>query len=314
MSSYSLCWIYLCILGCSAQPAPPGGCTGDVYQRILRSFHSDISPVLDGVLSSDEWADATNFTSLNNKKQNKWLCEFAGVPEKCDLSLSMGYVKHTDKHLYFGFDITDDLNYWANTTRWLPAGNPNANSLDGCGWPFFGDEMEILIDAGGVSTSQTNVAGNESQWQLVANSGKSLLGGLGKGGLMPGDRPAVAYTRYADWIKQGLVQAVTKLHSNGYTAEWMISYQLLHLSPGVPYNSNMPDTLLGLNIALGDVDTQADGHPYYGMKHEQWWSGEKVNRTQINEFGTLYLMEQKTASQPKQTRTVDGEVLHLSSE
>ena len=131
---------------------------------------------------------------------------------------------------------------------------------------------------------------------MVHNTGKSTVGGIGEGGLMPGDRPASEYDRYLSWIKNGKMKSASKWHSSptkGYVIEWMISFDLLAIRPGLTYNSKMGDTAMGLNIALGDVDTPKDGHPFYGIRHEQWFSGEKTNRTQINEFGTLWLMHSK---------------------
>jgi hypothetical protein len=107
---------------------------------------------------------------------------------------------------------------------------------------------------------------------------------------MPGDRPASSYDTYLSWIKSGAQKAMSAVHSKGYTIEWFVSYSLLMISPAVQYHPSMPTTEIGLNIAIGDVDTPADGHPFYGIRHEQWFSGEKTNRTQINEFGSLLLM------------------------
>ena len=47
----------------------------------------------------------------------------------------------------------------------------DATELTQRGWPWFGDELEILIDATGKG-GNTSVAGNASEWQMGFNSGK----------------------------------------------------------------------------------------------------------------------------------------------
>jgi SSS family solute:Na+ symporter len=240
------------------------------------------------VINEEEWADATTFTNLVDGK-NSWLCEFSPVTDPNDLSLAAGYVKHTSKGLFFAFNVTDNIHFGTDIPLWAPKGNPNANLVNASGWAFFGDEMEILLNAAGPTADELDVAGNATQWQMVMNTGKSTLGGVGVGGLMPGDRPAASYERYLSWIESGAQKAMATVHSKGYSIEWFVAYELLMIKPGMPYAPSMPDTTMGINIALGDVDTPADGHPFYGIRHEQWFSGEKTNRTQINEFGTLVL-------------------------
>ena len=45
------------------------------------------------------------------------------------------------------------------------------------GWPWFGDEMELLINAAGppeqCTPKSTGVVGNETEWQMVLNLEKS---------------------------------------------------------------------------------------------------------------------------------------------
>jgi hypothetical protein len=57
-----------------------------------------------------------------------------------------------------------------------------------------------------------------------------------------------------------------------------------------PYDGSMPDTEMGINIALGDVDRPQDGDAKMGIRHENWFSGCRANRTHIVDFGTLWLM------------------------
>lgn len=90
---------------------------------------------------------------------------------------------------WFGFRVVDDVHFGGS---WAPAGNAAANNLTAQGWPWFGDEMELLVDArpsatAGAGAGGSNVVGNASQWQMVCNTVKSRLGGWGVGGLMEGE-------------------------------------------------------------------------------------------------------------------------------
>lgn len=84
------------------------------------------TPVLDGRIDPKEWADATMERGIAN-----WDPEFEPVhpstpPVDLDLTL---WLKHDRTHLYFAFEITDDVLYGFQTPAWLPSGNPSANNL-----------------------------------------------------------------------------------------------------------------------------------------------------------------------------------------
>jgi hypothetical protein len=81
--------------------------------------------------------------------------------------------------------------------------------------------------------------------------------------------------------------------ANTWVAEWEISFELMQIEPGKPYQASMPDTLMGINIAIGDVDTPAEGDPNYGIRHEQWPCGTKARRTDISEFCRFLMMHGK---------------------
>ena len=59
------------------------------------------------------------------------------------------------------------------------------------------------------------VGGNGSQWQMVVNTFKSRLGGLGVGGLMEGEprQSSQAWNTYYSWIMNGaqVIKAVSPL-------------------------------------------------------------------------------------------------------
>ena len=131
--------------------------------------------------------------------------------------------------------------------------------------------------------------------RLVYNTAKSTVHGVGTAGLLPGDRPpGDAYYTYLSWIERNLTQGASTVHAGGYVVEWRVNWELVQLRPGEPYDTSMADTPIGLNVALGDVDRLQDAPiPAFGIRHEQWWSGERVNRTQVREFGVLWLMHEK---------------------
>ena len=114
------------------------------------------------------------------------------------------------------------------------------------------------------------------------------------GGLLEGEpRGSLsAWNNYQSWIKSGKMRSAAKPNTagGGYAIEWAVDYSLLQITAGKPYTSDMPDTEMGINIALGDVDRPQDGDPKMGIRHENWFSGSRANRTHIVDFGALWLM------------------------
>jgi SSS family solute:Na+ symporter len=52
----------------------------------------------------------------------------------------------------------------------------------------------------------------------------------------------------------------------------------------------MGDKPMGLNIALGDLDRKETGAGNFGnFHHEDWWAGVKDERTQLRQWGTLWM-------------------------
>lgn len=257
------------------------------------------TPTLDGVLDPGEWADADGVDGAA-----EWLSEFEpvsrGVPVDVNASF---YVKHDGAALYFAIVVTDDVILGADVPRWLPSGNPDADSLTQFGWPWFGDEAELLINARGTWANPNDTAvGNGTSWQMVVNTGKSRLGGMGVGGLLEGEPRSSddAWATYGAWIRSGAMRAGVRvsLHTaagrgSTWVAEWGIAFNpCLEVRPGHFYTPDaFPDGLaVGLNVAIGDTDAPAasGGNPY-GLRHEQWWSGKREGRTRLSEFGTLLL-------------------------
>jgi len=257
-------------------------------RRSLEAFPGK-TPVLDGVLSPGEWDDASVFTGVEG-----WRPQFLPVERADDLSLR-GYVKHDGKRLYFAFDVTDDVLYGIDTPRWLPANHPKAHELTREGFPWFGDEIEILINASGVWSGNESAAGDGASWQMVCNLTKSRKGGVGKGGLLEGEPRSAerAWATYQKWIGSGAQECAArpKPGGKGYVIEWAVNFNpCLEVSPGVFYSPAMGDRTFGLNILIGDLDRNEYGadNPF-GFHHENSFAGSKNTRTQLRDFGTLWI-------------------------
>jgi solute:Na+ symporter, SSS family len=269
------------------------------YPRTLEAFAGS-TPKLDGVISPGEWDDATTFSGVGD-----WIPQFSKTTDPRDLSLR-GWVKHDGKRLYFAFQITDDVLYGIDTPRWIPEENPNAHQLTRAGFPWFGDEMELLINAANKWSGNEQAAGNGSSWQMVCNLTKSRKGGVGKGGLLEGEprRDQRAWDTYQRWIMTGAQEAVAEVKpgGKGYIIEWAVNFDpCLEVEPGKFYSTAMGDRAMGLNIALGDLDEKEKGAGNFGhFHHEDWWTGAKDVRTQLRNWGTLWI---RTARRSPPTKT-----------
>jgi SSS family solute:Na+ symporter len=174
------------------------------FRRTLHAFPGS-TPAIDGVVSPGEWEDATHFYGVEG-----WAAQFSPTVDPKDLSLQ-GWVKHDGKRLYFAFRITDDVLYGIDIPRWLPQVNPKAHDLTPEGFPWFGDEMELLINASNKWTGNQNAAGDGASWQMVCNLTKSRKDGvLAFGGpstdarscLIEGEprKDSKAWNTYRRWI------------------------------------------------------------------------------------------------------------------
>ncbi|MCC6587417.1 MAG: hypothetical protein IT168_12045 [Bryobacterales bacterium] len=267
---------------------------GGEFQRTLRAY-AGRTPVLDGKIAAGEWDDATTFSGVKD-----WIPQFSPTTDSNDLALK-GWVKHDGKRLYFAFEITDDVLYGIDTPRWLPDENPKAHELTRQGFPWFGDEMELLIDAANRWKGDEQAAGDGTSWQMVCNLTKSRLGGVGKAAgekscLLEGEprRLESAWNNYQRWIETRAMEAVArkKPAGKGYIIEWGVSFApCLEVEPGKFYSTALGDRPMGLNIALGDIDEKERGTGNFGhFHHEDWFAGAKNVRTQLRHWGTLWIM------------------------
>lgn len=270
-------------------PPAPKPSTGKPAARSLYAFPGK-APTLDGVITPGEWDDATQFFGVQD-----WIPQFSPTTDPIDLSVH-AYVKHDGTRLYFAFDVTDDVLYGIDTPRWLPDNNPKAHDLTREGYPWFGDEMEILLNPANKWIANESVSGNGQSWQMVCNLTKSRLGGVGTGGLLEGEPRSKqqVWETYQKWIIDKSMECTAKVKpgGKGYIIEWAINFDpCLEVEPGAFYSTRLGNRAMGLNIALGDLDEKSRGEGNFGnFHHEDWFSGEKNVRTQLRHFGTLWMM------------------------
>lgn len=263
------------------------GCRAGEYPRVVRCWRGS-TPAVDGVLSPGEWDDAAAISGRD------WIPQFTPTTDPADLSLR-GWVKHDGRDLYFAFEVTDDLLYGIETERWLPEENPAAHELTREGYPWFGDEMELLINAANTWEQRDgqNCPGDGSAWQMVCNLTKSRLGGVGVGGLLEGEPRAVesAWNNYQRWILDRSMEAAARVKpdQSGYVIEWRIQPDpCLEVAPGRFWSPALGTVRMGLNLAVGDLDDKPTGAGNFGnFHHEDWWAGEKDKRTWLKQWGTL---------------------------
>jgi SSS family solute:Na+ symporter len=193
--------------------------------------------------------------------------------------------------------------YGIDTPRWLPDNNPHAHDLTQQGYPWFGDEMELLINASNHWTGSQDSVGDGSSWQMVCNLTKSRLHGVGTGGLLEGEPRSSqkAWDTYQKWILTGAQEAVAKPKpgGKGYVIEWAASFNpCLEVEPGVFYSTALGDRQMGLNIAIGDLDEKEKGAGNFGnFHHEDWFAGrEGIPKTQLRYFGSLWMRAGKKGS------------------
>ncbi len=257
------------------------------FPRELNAYPGK-TPKLDGVISPGEYDDATTFDNRG------WVNTFSLTTDPKDLSLK-GYVKHDGKRLYFAFDVTDDVLYGIDIPRWIPEENPKTHDLTREGFPWFGDEMELLINATNSWKDNEDSVGNGTAWQMVCNLTKSRKGGIGVGGLLEGEPRSreSAWNTYQKWILSGAQEAVAKKKpaGHGYIIEWAVNFDpCLEVEPGKFYTPAMGDRKVGLNIALGDIDEKERGEGNFAhFHHEDWFAGGPKTRTNLRDFGTLWL-------------------------
>lgn len=252
------------------------------------AIYRGTTPDIDGKLSPGEWDDATSVTTAG------WTPSFNPVDSTEDLS-AVFWLKHDGKDFYLAARIVDDIAYGIDTPRWLPDENALAHELSREGYPWFGDGIEWLMNPRYEWSRDPgqDVDGTGGSWQMVVNATKGWKEGVGRGGLLQGEPRALesAWYTYTEWLENGAMRAAVAVfpEANAWTIEWHVQADpCLEVRPGVFWNPEMGITLMGLNLAVQDLDQKARGKGNFGnLNHEQWWAGTPEGRTNLREFGTL---------------------------
>ena len=102
--------------------------------RELKAYPGS-TPDIDGVLKPGEWSDAFSFSTSqpamgsSDVGPNLWTAYFQNVTDAADSSLE-GWVKRSDRALFFGFNVTDNFLYAVDAPRWCPPANPGCTPLN----------------------------------------------------------------------------------------------------------------------------------------------------------------------------------------
>ena len=251
------------------------------------------TPTVDGVISVGEYSDATRIAGVGG-----WAAQFSPVNEPGDLSVEV-WIKHDGENLFVAFDVTDNVIYGIDTDRWKPDENDNPHQMNGEGWPWFGDGVELLLNAENRWSEEDGegAKGNGSSWQMVASTHKSWLKGVGAGGLMQGEPRGneEAWGNYAKWTENGDMVAAVGLKpaeaGRGYIIEWQVNADpCMEIAPGRFWSPDLGEVRMGLNLAVADLDYPEDSADnWLNIHHENWWSGEKDKRTWLKQWGTMIL-------------------------
>ena len=248
------------------------------------------TPQLDGVIAPGEYDDAAQLDDFS-----AWTPQFFEVQSREDLYAKV-WLKHDGQALYVAWDVTDDVLYGFDIPRHLPEGNPNAHALTRQGFPWYGDGVELLVNASYEWTPETNeiAAGTGASFMMVASNHKSQLGGLGVGGLMLGEPRSsdIAMESYERWTRNGDMEAVVRqkdkaTEGSGYVIEWRVNADpCLEVRPGQFWSPAMGEVPMGLNLTVADLDEENIG----GFHHEDWWAGERTARIRLWQFGTMVMV------------------------
>ena len=239
------------------------------------------TPEFDGRIVEGEYADAAPF---------EWNVDWVeamkqDIASRQDLDFN-GWVKHDGEHLYLAFDITDDIFYGIETDRWLPQQDEFAHVIGERerGRPWFGDMIEILTYSRMLEIGEpvSDVTGDGRGIQIIYNLTKSLEGGIGVPGMLPHgpNRSVENWENNKRWILDDIIETRTEIHASDdrYTVEVRIRLDGgMEIREGEYWADGMPDTPIGFNLAVGDVD-EPEKTPDGLLHHETWWAGKTVRQ------------------------------------
>jgi len=234
-------------------------------------------PNFDGKIEADEYSDASHFSW--SKDWIEAMPQEIESPEDLDFE---GWVKHDGEYLYLAFDVWDDIFYGIETESWLPTQDPQAHVIGERlqGRPWFGDMIEILL-YGRLMDLQTpvgGVTGDGRGLQIIYNLNKSLEGGVGFPGMLPHGpgRSVENFENNKRWILEDIIE--TKTYRIDRENRYMVEVRIrldggIEVEEGIYWSVNKPDTVIGFNLSIGDVDGP-DKSPDGLLHHETWWAGK----------------------------------------
>ena len=260
------------------------------------------TPQFDGSIRVSEYGDASHF-----EWGPDWIEAMqAEIASPEDLSFT-GWIKHDGVHIYLALEITDDLFYGIETERWLPPQNPDAHVVGEreTGWPWFGDMVEILLYGrmADLGVPISDVTGDGRGVQIIYNLTKSHQGGVGVPGMLPHgpNRTVENWDNNRRWILDDIIETRTSIDepNDRYTVEARIRlHGGIEIGEGRYWSTDAPDTPIGFNLAVGDVDRPENSHRGL-LHHETWWAGKMSSDdrgTRSKLWGVLVLTSKQRAS------------------
>lgn len=249
----------------------------------------------DGRIEASEYADAAHF-SWNEDWHEAMAKE---IESEEDLWFE-GWVKHDGENLWLALNIQDDVFYGIETERWLPSQDPHAHVIGERerGRPWFGDMVEILLYGRlmDLQIPTPDVTGDGRGIQIIYNLTKSLEGGVGVPGMLPHgpNRTVENWENNKRWILEDIIETRTVRYDeeNRYTVEIRIRLEGgIEIEEGKYWSANDTNTVIGFNLAIGDVDAR-EAAPDAPLHHETWWVGKwtKGNHSpRVKYWGLLVL-------------------------
>ena len=296
--------LILCMAACEETPPEGAVESAELQQAAAKALVNldrrmvcwkGVTPEFDGRIVEGEYADAAPF---------EWNADWVeamkqDIASRQDLDFN-GWVKHDGEHLYLAFDITDDIFYGIETDRWLPQQDEFAHVIGERerGRPWFGDMIEILTYSRMLEIGKpvSDVTGDGRGIQIIYNLTKSLEGGIGVPGMLPHgpNRGVESWENNKRWILDDIIETRTEIHASDdrYTVEVRIRLDGgMEIREGEYWADGMPDTPIGFNLAVGDVD-EPEKTPDGLLHHETWWAGKTVRQgsgPRVKLWGVLVL-------------------------
>jgi len=141
--------------------------------------------------------------------------------------------------------------------------------------------LEFLIYGRMIDIAQpiSDVNGDGRGAQIIYNLTKSHNGGIGDPGMLPHgpNRTVESWTNNCRWIREDIIETRTVIYpdENRYSVEMRMRLQGgVEIAEGVYWSLDQRDTVVGINLSIGDVDEERHS-PGRLLRHETWWAGKR---------------------------------------